>query len=93
MGPRFFKRGNNGGSGMITFPHNASMGPRFFKRGNLTGQVLALGIDKMLQWGRAFSSAEIVPRVPTLSVAGFASMGPRFFKRGNFTSIKRITIL
>jgi len=37
----------------------------------------------MLQWGRAFSSAEIKPMDESSLSARFASMGPRFFKRGN----------
>jgi len=37
----------------------------------------------MLQWGRAFSSAEIEYFDKDKNVGGDASMGPRFFKRGN----------
>ena len=35
------------------------MGPRFFKRGNASQAFSDTSFDVTLQWGRAFSSAEI----------------------------------
>jgi len=41
----------------------------------------------MLQWGRAFSSAEIDSDPKEYFAQINASMGPRFFKRGNSIGI------
>ncbi len=84
MGPRFHKRGNRL---LRLWPrragHQASMGPRFHKRGNGAGWTLGGLHMKRLQWGRAFTNAEIpAPRMRS-PVAPRASMGPRFHKRGN----------
>jgi len=64
MEPRFFERGNgalrggDGPGGVI-----ASMEPRFFERGNYC-QKWEGGIRKMLQWSRAFLSAEMSASAP-----------------------------
>ena len=58
MGPRFQKRGNCAASASIDRGDRASMGPRFQKRGNQSAaKRFALSIV-LLQWGRAFRSAE-----------------------------------
>jgi len=42
----------------VAWWRDASMGPRFFKRGNFQYSASPMSLSK-LQWGRAFSSAEI----------------------------------
>jgi len=59
MGPRFFKRGNQKDKKNRDDEQIASMGPRFFKRGNMNQSPSQLPLFRLLQWGRAFSSAEI----------------------------------
>jgi len=59
------------------------MGPRFFKRGNASQAFSDTSFDVTLQWGRAFSSAEIPYKIKRKKMNKIASMGPRFFKRGN----------
>ena len=42
-----------------TYCRSASMGLRFFKRRNNTNGIFGCSLDNQLQWGCAFSSAEI----------------------------------
>ena len=82
MGPRFFKRGEQGCWHGLPAQGMASMGPRFFKRGE--GMVAQKSTSAMakLQWGHAFSSVERETVSAISALEGKASMGPRFFKRG-----------
>ena len=59
MGPCLFRHGNN--MSCITCGENngASMGPCLFKHGNYMLMTVS-HLDKMLQWGRAFSGTEIL---------------------------------
>jgi len=59
------------------------MGLRFFKRRNTIEKITYNAICQLLQWGCAFSSAEIQLIFYISSLAGGASMGLRFFKRRN----------
>ncbi len=58
------------------------MGPRLQERGVLSRDIptsLAIGL---LQWGRAYKSAELMP-IKCIAIPGFdASMGPRLQERG-----------
>ncbi len=59
MGPRFFKRGNSVENWYITFCCQCFNGAALFqaRKFDVAGQVKASA--GVLQWGRAFSSAEI----------------------------------
>ena len=59
------------------------MGPRFFNRGNWPARTRnCIGLTS-LQWGRGFSTAEILGPGRHPLDRPPASMGPRFFNRGN----------
>src|SRR5690606_10940780 len=58
MEPRFFKRGDGSGCGDGYGYGSASMEPRFFKRGDVIFPALFFEMV-LLEWSRAFSSAEI----------------------------------
>ena len=63
----------------------ASMGPRSFERGNAASSARRRrSAMTMLQWGRARSSAEMMPQLARRALlVDVASMGPRSFERGN----------
>ena len=82
MGPRFFDRGNERGSGCWSHGPTLQWG-----RGSLTAETLQtegwrIGY-KVLQWGRGSLTAETRIEADSDSQSGVASMGPRFFDRGN----------
>jgi len=83
MGPRFFKRGNKIVDfqiveSLISFNGAALFQARKYETIDITSEVI-----RALQWGRAFSSAEMRPLSRIMTRIASASMGPRFFKRGN----------
>ena len=86
MGPRFRKRGNVMLAGCAQTSLTASMGPRFRKRGNELNWFYSALPTVLLQWGRAFGSAETLVDCLLLTPDLYASMGPRFRKRGNFAA-------
>jgi len=58
MGPRLFRRGNPEPIKNHILESLASMGPRLFRRGNY--QIdLEKSLQRLLQWGHAFSDVEI----------------------------------
>jgi len=83
MGPRFFKRGNASIYQMLSRKTKGFNGAALFQARKLPRQVGGNLGQKGLQWGRAFSSAEIELPVLYRHPISVASMGPRFFKRGN----------
>ncbi len=59
------------------------MGPRFLQRGNAIHGAIDGAQELLLQWGRAFYSAEIYRIQRQRAVLRLPSMGPRFLQRGN----------
>ncbi len=59
MGPRFHERGNECAQCGKQLSDPASMGPRFHERGNMRDFLREYFKSHRLQWGRAFTNAEM----------------------------------
>jgi len=68
------------------------MGLRFFKRRNKSQRAKSIRAKEPLQWGCAFSSAEITAKGKRYIFGNGASMGLRFFKRRNLNSLGAILL-